>query len=191
MTELIWDGKYKDGKKASPVRIALPFQTIETVNESVQERQKMLDLFSFGRDPEWRNRLIWGDNKYVLLSLLQEFEGKVDLIAYAKEVEHQETAGPLFSQADTEKRIDAMNASIVEVEQAMETLKEGSPWDSGTKVSERFLPAVFDKYFRKLKLPNVMLKKNYHVLARYISKNKVDHEIKTKLDAIVDVLMDG
>lgn len=26
MTELIWDGKYKDGKKAVPVKIALPFQ---------------------------------------------------------------------------------------------------------------------------------------------------------------------
>jgi hypothetical protein len=31
MTELIWDGKYKDGKKQGPVRIALPFQTIEPV----------------------------------------------------------------------------------------------------------------------------------------------------------------
>lgn len=48
MTELIWDGKYKDNKKVAPVRIALPFQTIETVNESAQERQKMLDLFSSG-----------------------------------------------------------------------------------------------------------------------------------------------
>ena len=27
MTELLWDGKYKDGKKQGPVRIALPFQT--------------------------------------------------------------------------------------------------------------------------------------------------------------------
>jgi hypothetical protein len=36
MTELTWDGKYKDGKKQGPVRIALPFQTIETVNESAQ-----------------------------------------------------------------------------------------------------------------------------------------------------------
>ena len=61
MTELIWDGKYKEGKKVAPVKIALPFQTIETVNESVQERQRTLDLFSTGRDPEWRNRLIWGD----------------------------------------------------------------------------------------------------------------------------------
>jgi hypothetical protein len=39
VTELIWDGKYKDGKKQGPVRIALPFQTIETVNESPQDRR--------------------------------------------------------------------------------------------------------------------------------------------------------
>ena len=42
MTELTWDGKYKDGKKVAPVRIALPFQTIETVNESEADRQKPL-----------------------------------------------------------------------------------------------------------------------------------------------------
>jgi 16S rRNA G966 N2-methylase RsmD len=80
MTELIWDGKYKDGKKQGPVRIALPFQTIETVNESAQDRQRNLALFATGCDTEWRNRLIWGDKKYVLPSLLPEFAGKVDLI---------------------------------------------------------------------------------------------------------------
>src|SRR2546422_11628386 len=80
MTELVWDGKYKDGKKQGPVRVALPFQTIETVNESAQERQKGLELFSAGREPQWRNRLIWGDKKYVLPSLLPEFAGKVTLI---------------------------------------------------------------------------------------------------------------
>ncbi|HXF48686.1 MAG TPA: site-specific DNA-methyltransferase, partial [Verrucomicrobiae bacterium] len=80
MAELIWEGKYKDGKKVAPVRIALPFQTVETVNESAQERQKMLGLFSSGQQTEWRNRLIWGDKKYVLPSLLPDFEGKVNLI---------------------------------------------------------------------------------------------------------------
>jgi hypothetical protein len=36
MAELIWDGKYDEhGKKRAPVRIELPFQTVETVNESV------------------------------------------------------------------------------------------------------------------------------------------------------------
>lgn len=83
MTELLWEGKYKDGKKATPIRIALPFQTIETINESKQLRQKTLD-FSVAEPnspyKEWRNRLIWGDKKYVLPSLLPEFAGKVNLI---------------------------------------------------------------------------------------------------------------
>jgi len=81
MAELIWDGKYDaHGNKRAPVRIELPFQTVETVNESAQERQRTLELSSSGHDPEWRNRLIWGDKKYVLPSLLPEFAGKVDLI---------------------------------------------------------------------------------------------------------------
>jgi adenine-specific DNA-methyltransferase len=79
-TELRWDGKYKDGKKSSPLRISLPFQDVETVNESAQERQRMLDLFSTGRAMNWRNRLIWGDKKYVLPSLLDEFAGQVNVI---------------------------------------------------------------------------------------------------------------
>jgi adenine-specific DNA-methyltransferase len=80
MTELTWEGKYKDGKKVGPVRIALPFQTVETVNETAQERQLTLDMLISGRETEWRNRLIWGDKKYVLPSLLPEFAGKANLI---------------------------------------------------------------------------------------------------------------
>src|SRR3989337_1598229 len=48
MTELVWEGKYKDGKKVVPVRIALPFQTIETVNASAQERLRLLHRISRG-----------------------------------------------------------------------------------------------------------------------------------------------
>ena len=80
MPELIWDAKYQDGRKAGPVRIALRFQTIETVNESARDRQRSLEFFSAGREGEWRNRLIWGDKKYVLPSLLAEFAGQVNLI---------------------------------------------------------------------------------------------------------------
>ena len=81
LTELIWEGKYdKDGHKVAPLRVRLPFQTVETVNESVQQRQRTLDLFSSGRPAEWRNRLIWGDKKYVLPALLEEFAGQVNLI---------------------------------------------------------------------------------------------------------------
>jgi len=81
MTELIWDGKYdKNGREVAPPRIVLPFQTVETVNESAADRDRTLDMFTSGRETEWRNRLIWGDKKYVLPSLLEEFAGKVNLI---------------------------------------------------------------------------------------------------------------
>ena len=47
MTELIWDGKYEEaGRRVAPLRVSLPFQTIETVNESAQQRKMggMLDF---------------------------------------------------------------------------------------------------------------------------------------------------
>jgi len=50
MVELTWAGKYDaDGKRTAPLHIQLPFQTVETVNESAQQRHKTLDLFSAGR----------------------------------------------------------------------------------------------------------------------------------------------
>lgn len=83
MTELRWEGKYLgaasgNDRKTSPVKLALPFQTIETVNESIEQ---CTSLFAAPTPrSEWRNRFIWGDKKYVLPSLLPEFAGKVNLI---------------------------------------------------------------------------------------------------------------
>jgi len=78
-TELVWDGKYDAQKKrVAPFKVPLPFQTVETVNESASERRSLLSFVD--RDKPWRNRLIWGDKKYVLPSLLPEFAGKVNLI---------------------------------------------------------------------------------------------------------------
>src|SRR5262245_1129383 len=81
MTQLVWEGRYNaSGRRVAPLRVAMPFQTVETVNESAQERQKALDLFSSGRDPEWRNRPMWRDEKHALSALIEEFAGKVELI---------------------------------------------------------------------------------------------------------------
>jgi DNA modification methylase len=82
LVDLVWDRKYdKSGAKSAPLQLALPFQTIETLNESSQQRQKSIASFLSGRgQTEWRNRLIWGDKKYVLPSLLPEFANSVDLI---------------------------------------------------------------------------------------------------------------
>jgi hypothetical protein len=79
--ELVWEGKYEAaGRRMAPLRVALPFQTVETVNESAQDRQRGFQFGSAFREEAWRDRLIWGDKKYVLPSLLPEFAGKVSLI---------------------------------------------------------------------------------------------------------------
>lgn len=78
-TELVWAGK-----RTQVERIALPFQRAETVNAP---RGDLFSTLGGGADG-WRNKLIWGDNKLVMASLLQgdpsagiaSLAGKIDLI---------------------------------------------------------------------------------------------------------------
>ena len=44
------------------------------------EKQKNKLREKEGEYAAWRNRLIWGDNKLVMASLLKELKGKIDLI---------------------------------------------------------------------------------------------------------------
>ncbi|MFQ5789089.1 MAG: ATP-dependent endonuclease [Acidobacteriota bacterium] len=109
------------------------------------------------------------------------------LEAYARGTAGHDTAGPLFSAAESERRVKAMRESIEEVTRALETLGKPSPWDADTKVSDDFLTPLFEKYFKKLGLPNVMAKKNFHELADFVPKDRLDREVREKLDAIVCV----
>jgi len=91
-TELVWPGKYnEDGTRKEVPHVSLPFQVIETVNESRATREakkgQTLSLFDTYEGKEgdtfesgWRNKLIWGDNLLVMGSLLEKFAGKIDLI---------------------------------------------------------------------------------------------------------------
>ena len=92
-TELVWPGKYsEDGTLKEVPKVNLPFQVIETVNESratreVQKAGVQSSIFDVYEGNEgdtfeegWRNKLIWGDNLLVMGSLLEKFAGKIDLI---------------------------------------------------------------------------------------------------------------
>jgi len=109
------------------------------------------------------------------------------LEAYAKQTAQEQAYGPLFAAPETERRALAMRDSIREVRQALETLGKGSPWDSTTKVSDDFFVPLFQTYFRKLALPNVMEKKNYHELAYFVPSEMIDREVQEKLAAIVRI----
>ena len=68
--ELLWNGKTNEVESA-----VLPFQAIEVVDEprSEESTKAQLGLFDYdnrGRQIKgWTNKLIWGDNKYILSSL--------------------------------------------------------------------------------------------------------------------------
>lgn len=105
------------------------------------------------------------------------------LHAWARDFSRVPTEVPLFA-----KRWESQMAeSIKAVESAMATLGKGSPWDSRTKVSEDFLDPLFEHFFKALKLPNLMRKSDYHQIARYVSAEKLDPEVKEVLDEIVVV----
>jgi len=73
-------GLYWKDKKTEVERIVLP-QTIEIINESRATREKEKGTFlRTTPDTSLYNRLIWGDNKYIMASLMEEFAGKVNLI---------------------------------------------------------------------------------------------------------------
>jgi adenine-specific DNA-methyltransferase len=84
-TELIWEGKYDEYGNRRTVDIAgcaMPLQKIETIDEPASRAMVQGNLFDpvkAHRD-DFRNRLIWGDNKLIMASLLKEFKGKIDLI---------------------------------------------------------------------------------------------------------------
>lgn len=84
-TELIWEGKYDEYGSRREVDIAgaaMPLQKIETVDEPRSRaavQGSLFDPIEAHRD-DFRNMLIWGDNKLVMSSLLKEYKGKIDLI---------------------------------------------------------------------------------------------------------------
>ena len=92
-TELVWPGKYdQDGNLVFSVGNPLPFQIVERVNETRATREarenRMATLFDVWEatnsdgpgEVDWRNKIIWGDNKLIMASLIQSFAGKFSLI---------------------------------------------------------------------------------------------------------------
>ena len=69
-----------EGKPTLIERLSLPFQTVETINESRATRER--DSGALFRAPVAgaRNLLVWGDNKLVMSSLLAEYAGQVKLV---------------------------------------------------------------------------------------------------------------
>lgn len=93
----------------------------------------------------------------------------------------------LFGITEALEREKIMAETIEEISNALAILGEPSPWSPDIKASDNFLDRIFQKYFEKLKLPNIMRKTDYHILASLVEKEDIDSEIIEKLDLIFSV----
>ncbi len=75
--EVVWKNK-----KTQIEKVSLPFQKIEEVNLSRASKGTLLPELRGDEEALWKNKLIWGDNKYIINSLLKDstIAGKIKLI---------------------------------------------------------------------------------------------------------------
>ena len=137
-TELVWPGKYaEDGTLTEVPRVSLPFQVIETINESRATRETRKaplqgSLFEVYEGNEgdtfeagWRNKLIWGDNLLVMGSLLEKFAGKIDLIY----IDPPFATGSTFS---FKTEIGESGEEVLKEQSAIEEKAYRDTWGNGT-----------------------------------------------------------
>lgn len=94
---------------------------------------------------------------------------------------------PIFHQAALKRHLAAMEESVSEISSALETLNKESAWSDDLKASDEFLEPVFRKFYKKIDLPNIMEKSNFHKLAEFVSDQDLNPEIAEKIEAIVEV----
>jgi len=151
-TELVWPGKYdEEGNLVPPRRVNLPFQVIERVNETRATREKHEEdlaghvgtLFDFWRAEEeqkaapgdgWRNKLIWGDNLYLMGSLLEHFAGKIDLVYIDP---------PFATGADFSFRTQVGDQEVTKEQSILEEKAYRDTWGRGM---DSYLSMVFERF---------------------------------------------
>jgi hypothetical protein len=107
------------------------------------------------------------------------------LLASAAACAHDQ--GPLFEQAEKTRYIETMQRCIEDYVPRAAQRDPGDRWWIDTKASDDFLDRLFEAFFKAVELPNTMRKTNYHVLAGYVLKDKIDPEISRVLDSILEV----
>jgi DNA modification methylase len=171
-TELVWEGK-----RTQVERIPLPFQVIETINQSRATREQAPLLAGLpppplfesatGTKDVWRNKLIWGDNKYVLASLLKEgFAGKLNLIYIDP---------PFDTGDDFSFRVKVGDEELVKQPSIIEQKAYNDTWGKGT---DSYLQMMYER----LVLMRELLAENGSI---YVHLDwHVGHYIKLSMDEI-------
>ena len=178
--ELIWAEKYdklEKGEKLPIEKPNLPFQIVETVN-----KPRLKDLGGVLFDPsqfypeseypenypkDWKNLLIWGDNKLVMSSLIKQcWAGKINLIYIDP---------PFFTGADFTVRTKIGDEEIEKEPSIIEERAYKDTWSGGI--------ASYLKYmYERLVLMRELLAENGSI---YVHLDyRTSHYLKIIMDEI-------
>lgn len=102
------------------------------------------------------------------------------LMAYAESDEPND----LFALAEQGKRSKAMSEAIAEVSTALETFGKPQPWSDDAKASDDVLEPIFRAFSKKMGIPLIERKRDFHKLVGYLDPKNIDAEVVDKLDLI-------
>jgi DNA modification methylase len=122
-----------DGKPQQVERVHLPFQTVETINESRATRERDRGALFGGAPVAHRNLLAWGDNKLVMSSLLKDFAGAINLIYIDP---------PFATGADFTFEVKIGQAKIAKQPSALEETAYRDTWGRGT---DSYLSMIYER----------------------------------------------
>ncbi len=113
-----------EGKPEHVERLSLPFQTVETINESRATRERDTGALFVGaaNGDAPRNQLIWGDNKLVMASLLSSHAGQLQLVYIDP---------PFATGDDFSIRISVGTANVVKEPSILEEHAYRDTWGRG------------------------------------------------------------
>jgi len=109
------------------------------------------------------------------------------LLAYAESYARDTAAGPVFEDSQVNRWRNAMQECIDDFVPRAALRNPEDPWWKETKASDDLLDRVFDAFYERLQMSNLMRKTNYHVLAEFVPADMVDAEVGNVLDMIVEV----
>ncbi|MGH2914996.1 MAG: site-specific DNA-methyltransferase, partial [Solirubrobacteraceae bacterium] len=124
-----------EGKPTHVERLSLPFQTVETINESRATRERDTGALFGARDPvdDSRNQLIWGDNKLVMSSLLSDHAGQVRLVYIDP---------PFDTGTDFSFRVSIGDSAVTKAPSVLEEHAYRDTWGRG---SQSYLSMMYER----------------------------------------------
>lgn len=114
---------------------------------------------------------------------------KESLLGYAETLAKKMAAGSLFESRERERCVQAMQECIEDLIPRAAQRDPADPWWTTDNKASDVLDRLFERFFTRLALPNLMRKTNYHELALNVPKERIDPEISMVLDSIVEVAL--